>query len=89
MDDNFDTDEEHTFFWFRGQERVTEIFPETLYDIREKNHDSRWGTFKFYGYNCDGKILLEKHKPYDFEQKIIAFDINNIYAYKVIIAIII
>ena len=83
-DDNFDTDEEHKFFWFRNQEKVTEILPEKLYDIREKNNGSRWGTFKFYGYNCDGKILLEKQNPQDFEQKIIACDILNIVAYKVI-----
>ena len=81
QDDNFDTDEEYSSYWFIGKKRLTgsEIKPETYYSIRFKNNSYAFTNYKLIEYKGDKIILEQKDGMHD--QKIIELDINNIYAY--------
>ena len=148
LDDNFDIDDEHSYWWFRSRQQVNieDNDFDKLYDIRMKQSDARFGTFKLINkkkyiilrsitydriiklYNDDialsyqinskkldsdsyipnsiyyikinspntlsylidrveflgfeKKLVLEKHMPYDFEEKIITFYEDEFYAYE-------
>lgn len=82
VEDNFDTNPKYSGYWFFGKERLSanDIEPNVYYNIRLKNKTEQFTNYKLKGYDKN-KIILEQ-ADWMSDEKIIEFNINDIYLYK-------